>query len=96
MTSDIVTTLGYFAPPALVHLCLDLVWLDLGRGLDRITYLPDVVIEHMHPAAGKADVDQGYEEVNSAEQVSSDSAAYIDYRDNGGLEADLTKLRALL
>jgi hypothetical protein len=96
MTSDIVQTLGYFAPPQLVHLCLDLAWLEWGKRLGRITYLPDVVIEHMHPANGKAALDQGYEEANSAEQVSSDSAAYYDYRDNGGLEADLDKLRKLL
>lgn len=96
MTSDIVQTLNYFAPPALVHLCLDLCWLDWGRGLGRITYLPDVVIEHLHPAAGKAEIDAGYEECNSSEQVSADAEAYYDYRDNGGLEADLDKLRALL
>ncbi|MFE4818614.1 glycosyltransferase family 2 protein [Streptomyces sp. NPDC056704] len=96
MTADIVDTLSYMAPPALVHLCLDLCWLEWGRGMGRITYLPDMVIEHLHPAAGKADVDAGYEEVNSPEQVSSDSAAYYDYRDNGGLEADLAKLRALV
>jgi hypothetical protein len=96
MTSDIVQTLNYFAPPALVHLCLDLCWLDWGKRLGRITYLPDVVVEHLHPAAGKAVLDQGYEECNSPEQVSSDAEAYYDYRDNGGLEADLDKLRQLL
>lgn len=95
MTSDIVTTLGYMAPPALVHLCLDLVWLDWGKGMERITYLGDLVIEHLHPANGKAAMDAGYEECNSPEQVSADSAAYFDYRDNGGLEADLVKLWAL-
>jgi hypothetical protein len=96
MTSDIVTTLGYFAPDCLVHLCADLVWVEWGRGMGRITYLDDMVIEHLHPAAGKADVDPGYEEVNSPEQVSADSAAYYDYRDNGGLDADLAKLRKLV
>lgn len=96
MTSDIVRTLGYMAPPSLVHLCLDLVWLDWGRGMERITYLDDVVIEHMHPANGKAQLDQGYEECNSPEQVSADSAAYYAYRDGGGLQADLDKLRALV
>ncbi|MFJ4637590.1 hypothetical protein ACIP69_18440 [Streptomyces hygroscopicus] len=96
MTSDIVTTLGYMAPPQLVHLCLDLVWLDWGRGMGRITYLDDMVIEHLHPAAGKAELDQGYEEANSSERVSSDSAAYYEYRDGGGLEADLEKLRKLV
>ncbi|MGW7688837.1 hypothetical protein ACWGMA_08075 [Streptomyces asiaticus] len=96
MTSDIVTTLGYMAPPQLVHLCLDLCWLDWGRGMGRITYLDDVVIEHLHPAAGKAELDRGYEEANSSEQVSADSAAYYEYRDGGGLAVDLEKLRKLV
>ena len=96
MTSDIVTVLGYMAPPAMVHLCVDLVWVEWGRGMGRITYLDDMVIEHLHPAAGKAEVDAGYEEANSAEQASADSAAYYNYRDNGGLEADLEKLRKLV
>jgi hypothetical protein len=96
MTSDIVTTLNYMAPSVMVHLCVDLVWLDWGRGMGRITYLPDMVIEHLHPAAQKAQMDAGDEEANSPEQVSADSAAYFDYRDNGGLEADLEKLRKLV
>lgn len=96
MTSDIVTTLDYMAPPSMVHLCVDLVWLDWGRGMQRITYLDDMVIEHLHPAASKAEVDAGYEEANSSDQVAKDSAAYYDYRDNGGLEADLDKLRKLV
>ncbi|MGW5641071.1 hypothetical protein, partial [Streptomyces sp. NPDC003832] len=64
-------------------------------GMQRITYLDDVIIEHLHPAAQKAVVDTGYVECNSPEQVASDSAAYYEYRDGGGLEADLAKLRAL-
>lgn len=96
MTSDIVTTLGYLCPPPLVHLCVDLCWRDWGRGMGRITYLPDMIIEHLHPAAGKAVLDQGYEECNSSEMVTADSTAYYEYRDDGGLEADLAKLRALV
>lgn len=95
MTSDIVTTLGYMCPPAMEHLCVDLCWVDWGRGMQRITYLHDMVIEHLHPAAGKADVDPGYEEANSDDQVAKDSAAYYEYRDGGGLEDDLAKLRKL-
>ncbi|MET7975739.1 hypothetical protein ABZW44_22390 [Streptomyces mirabilis] len=96
MTSDIVQTLGCMAPAAMEHLCVDLVWLDWGKGMQRITYLDDMVIEHLHPANGKAETDAGYEEANSSEQVAKDSAAYYDYRDNGGLAADLEKLRALV
>lgn len=96
MTSDIVSTLAYMAPSTMVHLCVDLCWLDWGKGMGRITYLDDMVIEHLHPAAGKAAVDQGYEECNSPEQVGADSAAYYAYRDDGGLDADLVKLRNLV
>lgn len=96
MTSDIVETLSYMVPPALVHLCADLVWVDWGRGMGRITYLDDMVIEHLHPAAGKASVDAVYEDCNSSERASADAAAYYHYRDNGGLEADLAKLRKLV
>lgn len=96
MTSDIVATLGYMVPPTLVHLCADLVWIDWGRGTGRITYLADMVIEHLHPANGKAALDAGYEEVNSDAMVTADSTAYYAYRDGGGLEADLLKLRKLI
>jgi hypothetical protein len=96
MTSDIVATLGYMAPPAFVHLCVDLVWLDWGRGMQRITYLHDLILEHLHPAAQKASMDAVYEECNSPQQVGADGAAYYEYRDGGGLEADLVKLRKLV
>ncbi|MCX5202474.1 hypothetical protein OG897_13580 [Streptomyces sp. NBC_00237] len=96
MTSDIVATLGYMAPPSMVHLCVDLCWVDWGRGMGRITYLDDMVIEHLHPANGKAELDAGYEEVNGDAMVTADSAAYYEYRDGGALEADLAKLRQLV
>lgn len=96
MTSNIIAELGYMVPPTLGHLCADLVWADWGRGVGRLTYLRDVVIEHMHPANGKAPVDAGYERVNSPAQVTADAEAYYAYRDNGALAADLQKLEALL
>lgn len=96
MTSDIVETLGYFCAPALVHLCMDLVWLDLGSAIDRITYLPEVQIPHLHPCARLAPWDDRYAEVNSAEQVASDSAAYFTYRDGGQFQADVAALKALI
>ena len=96
MTSDIIRALGYMAPPQFVHLCVDLVWKDWGERMGRITYLHDVVIEHVHPAAGKARLDASYEESNSTDMVARDSAAYYAYRDNGALDADVEKLRTLL
>lgn len=96
MTSDIPRALGYMAPPQFRHLCVDLVWKDWGERIDRLTYLDDVIIEHVHPAAAKAPTDARYEAVNAPEVMAHDGAAYYNYRDNGGLAADVEKLKALL
>lgn len=96
MTSDIVTTLGYMAPPQMVHLCLDLVWVEWGRAIDRLAYLPDVVIEHMHPHVGKAAFDAGYEEANSLARADADHAAYQTYRSGPQFAADVEALKELL
>jgi hypothetical protein len=96
MSSDIVTALGYMAIPGPAHLCIDMAWLDWGKAIGKVAYLPDVVIEHCHPAAGTAPMDAGYEDVNSPERTAADQAAYLAYRDEGGLARDAAKLRALV
>ncbi len=80
MTSDIIRALGYMVPPTMTHLYLDNFWLDLGRALGRIEYLENVIIEHMHPHAGKAESDEQYEALNSGEQHNSDKHAYDTYK----------------
>lgn len=96
MTSDIVQTLGYFAPPPLTHLCADLCWKLYGERLGTLTYFDDIIIEHLHPANGKAVQDSGYLEVNSSEMIKKDADAFYVYRDGGSLDADIDKLRTLL
>lgn len=76
ISSSIIEALGFFGPPGFTHLCVDLTWRDMGAGLDRIIYLDDVIIEHMHPAAGKAEVDSGYKHVNSEFMVRKDEKEY--------------------
>lgn len=76
ISSSIIRALGFFGPPGFTHLCVDLTWKDMGTALQRITYLDDVVIEHMHPAAGKAENDSGYQHVNSDFMVRLDSQEY--------------------
>lgn len=49
MTSNIIKTLGYMAPPELAHMYLDNFWRDLGRTTGILRYEPSVVIEHLHP-----------------------------------------------
>lgn len=81
MSSDIVLATGYMVPPGLVHLWIDNAWLALGRALGGIRYLPDVVVEHMHPIAGRAEWDEGYAEVNADALFEADKASFEQWRD---------------
>ena len=96
MTSDIVLALGYMAPPALRHLFVDNVWYDLGHVIGRIRYLPDVTIEHLHPAIGKGQWDELYRELNADATYVLDRAAYNAYKISGGLAGDVDKVRRII
>ncbi|HET6737752.1 MAG TPA: hypothetical protein VFH76_02425, partial [Kribbella sp.] len=54
-------------------------WLSLGRAANCITYLPDVVVEHLHPVARKAAWDEGYQRVNASSMYERDQAAFSAY-----------------
>lgn len=76
MSSEIIMGLGYMVPPGLIHLWIDNAWMVLGQALGGLVYRDDVIIEHMHPIAGKADWDDRYTEVNSPTMDVADRAAY--------------------
>lgn len=94
MTSDIVRALGRMVPAPVEHLYCDNAVLDLGRAADCIRYLPDVLIEHMHPVAGRGSWDAQYRRVNSPDQYARDRAAYDRWR-HDGLDADADAVRRL-
>ena len=79
MSSELVRRLGYFNPPGIRHMYLDNFWMTLGVNLASLTFLEDVVIEHMHPLAGKAEWDQGYRDVNASERYEADKRAFDAY-----------------
>lgn len=95
LDARIPAALGYMAPPSLRHLYVDNVWLDWGRELGKLTYLPDVVIEHLHPIVGKAPEDERYAAVNTGEMFNRDRAAYEAYvAGNLGTDLALLEVRA--
>jgi hypothetical protein len=91
MSSCIIETLGYMVPPGMVHLYLDDFWKALGLRLQRLTYVSDVVIEHMHPVAGKAPWDDRYAEVNSGALYENDGKVFQAYLQQT-LQADAEKV----
>ena len=96
MTADIVRALGVMVPAPVEHLYCDNAVRDLGRAAGRLTYLPDVLIEHMHPSAGKAPTDPQYDRVNSRRQFRGDRAAYRSWRDGGGLAVAARKIQTMV
>lgn len=81
--SRIVKALGWMALPGAHHLFLDDTWRELGHAIDRLRYLPDVHIEHMHPTAGKSEWDAGYKRVNAGEMYEHDAAIFHEWMHNG-------------
>lgn len=95
MTSDIPLTLDYMTYPALWHLYADNFWLDVGKKIGKISYLHDVHIEHMHPAANKAIHDKGYEFSGSHALDWSDKNTYQDYLDKE-LDHDVKRILSMM
>lgn len=92
ISATIVRALGYFCPPDQTHLYLDDAWKAWGERSGRLCYLEDVVIEHLHPLAGKAEHDAGYEEVNGGAMWSHDEAAWRRYQQTQ-MRPDVVKIR---
>lgn len=56
LSRKIADRLG-LAPKGLKHFYMDNYWRDLGQDAKCLRYFPDVLIEHLHPLAGKAEPD---------------------------------------
>jgi len=93
LDARIVDVLGYFVPPGMLHLWLDNYWLELGRQLGTLRYLPGVVIEHVHPVTGRVEWDDGYRENNAPAVWDHDEARYRQHVNGGQLAADVAAIR---
>lgn len=88
MRSEVVRKLGYFGPPSIRHMYVDVAWMAWGRKCG-ITYLPDVNLQHLHYTVG-APIDDSYR-VSSGE-IPADLERWHDYCNSGQLNADLAKI----
>lgn len=91
-STELARRLGWMMLPACEHLYVDNVVLKLGQATGMIRYLPEVLIEHMHPVAGKAEQDDSYQASNSRQRYREDAAAFRDWL-RGGLAADVRRVR---
>lgn len=95
MTSNIVQALGWMTPPGFAHMYVDDVWFDLGQAIGRLTYLPDVIIEHLHPLVLGLPADQLVIDANTDEAMAADRARYRTWQERD-MPACVDTLRGLL
>jgi hypothetical protein len=95
ISSDVLIALGYMVPPGVIHMYMDIFWVQMGKDLGNLAYCPDVIIEHCHPHAGKAPWDEGYERVNTIERYSRDELGWLLYQ-AGMWPSELERIRGIL
>lgn len=95
ISTNIVRALHYFALPDCIHLYVDNAWREVGDGIDSLFYFPHHVIEHLHPAAGKAQWDEQYRRLNSEERYAADRAAFEHWKTTQAVE-DIARARLAL
>lgn len=81
VSSEIVRALGWLGLPTIGHQWADDVWRDLFEAAGCARYLSGVIVEHIHPAVRKAEMDATYEAVfgandGAAGRAAADFAAY--------------------
>lgn len=79
MSTNLIKPVGYMAPPKLIHLFMDNYWMTLGRNLGTLWYFDKVIIEHLHPVAGKVEWDDAYLLNNSTEVSNADRDEFLRY-----------------
>lgn len=95
MSSVIAKALGYLAIPQSRHLWVDDAWKRLGQDTGTLRYVPNVIVEHMHPAVGKAEMDQTYHEVYDSVLGHNDHLGFLDWEANHAA-SDAAKVRAAI
>ena len=76
MDANIVRSLGFMAPPSQQQLYVDNFWKALGERLGTLRYVPEAIIEHLHPLVGKAPNDFVYEDGYTPERWKQDRDAF--------------------
>jgi hypothetical protein len=88
MSSSIIKALGRMVPAPVQHMFCDNSVLELGKAAACLSYDERIFIEHRHPYAGKAKLDEQYQRVNRPEQYERDGQAFRQWMADG-LQADV-------
>jgi hypothetical protein len=76
VSANILECTGWLVLPTLEHLCGDLVWRDIGEGINKLHFNKKVYIEHKHFMNLKRDKDATDEKTNSDKRYKEDNRVY--------------------
>lgn len=93
ISAEIVQALGWYALPTCRHMFIDDAWRALGEQLGCLRYLPEVVIEHVHPGVGKTAMDEGYARADASTE--GDRLAFDRWR-REQMSADVARVQAAI
>ena len=96
VTGSWVRALGRMVPARVGHLYTDNAVLELATTVGCVTYLPSVLVEHMHPAAGKSENTEGHQRVNSREQYRADRAIFRGWQTSQRRARQVAALREVI
>ena len=86
-----VDTLGYIEPFLFEHFNCDLWTWQIGQMIDRLHYIPDILVEHLHPDTGKAEADETTERNLKGGRPDRDRAVFAKFERYRVLDASLLK-----
>lgn len=89
-----VNTVGHFTPSQFSSDYGDQWLFDVARGIGRTHYVPELVTEHMHPVAGKAEWDRTHQE--RLERHRRDNVAALYESLAAERQADIDALRKVM
>jgi hypothetical protein len=92
---EIVRALGWVQMPTLKYMYGDQVWKQIGHKLSCLLYFPNVIIEHRHWSALKAELDETYKRTNASAVYQHDNEAFHKWMKEN-MADDLAKIKCRL
>jgi hypothetical protein len=95
MGARLYQALGFALPDAMEHLFTDDYWTRLGERAGVLKYCPEILVEHMHPDAGKGVRDAQYGRIYGQRQWRRDGRRWQVYR-AAALARDVERVRSAI
>jgi len=90
-SAKVVEELNWMMLPSCRHMYVDNVIMELGTETKRISYVPQVVVEHLHPVVEKSEIDKTY--IEASENIGADLRAFRAWKNGKQFDIDSDKVR---